>query len=156
MNLVEETTKNIRNVMADLRPVVLDDYGLVPALRWYTERLQARTGLIVKIKNGKELPRLPTNTESALFRIVQEALTNVVKHAEASEVHVTLGEEADTLQVVIDDNGRGFEANEVEGATEEKGWGIINMKERAIALGGKVEIESKPGRGTRISLELRR
>jgi PAS domain S-box-containing protein len=154
--LVEETTERIRDVMAELRPEVLDDYGLVSALRWYTERFEQRTGIKATIM-GEELPdRLPENLESALFRIAQEALTNVAKYSKAEQVDIDFGLEDEIFRMVITDNGIGFDVSNLRKKKQKKGWGLITMQERAQTLGGNVIIDSTPKKGTRVIIEVRR
>jgi len=156
LSLIEQTTLHIRDVMADLRPELLDDYGVMAALRLYAERFSVRTGITIKIL-GKELtPRLPSAMETILFRIAQEALTNVAKHARASKVNITLEEAAGMVQITIVDNGKGFDPAAFRQRGDTPGWGLITMKERAIALGGHLRIESAPRKGTTIIVEIKR
>ena len=156
--LVEETVVCIRDVMARLRPPVLDDYGLVAALNWYSGQFMKRNGLpTVLILKGEELaPRLPLGTETAMFRIVQEALNNVAKYAKASQVTLVLENRDETVLLVIDDNGSGFDpvAHHENGAKPE--WGLINMRERAESVGGQFKIETTSGKGTKIIVEVPR
>jgi PAS domain S-box-containing protein len=156
MNLVDETTEHIRDVMAELRPSVLDDYGLVAALRWYGKRFSERTGVSVHLHEDETLSRLPETVESAFFRIAQEALTNVSKHADATQVALSFEEIDGMLRLVIADNGKGFDPMAVSKFGDRKGWGILNMQERAQTLGGQVQVESEPGRGTKILTEMRK
>jgi len=151
--LVEQTTKYIRNVMTDLRPSVLDDYGLLAALRWYSQQFSDRTNVAVAIYGQGLIPRLPSVAETALFRITQEAFTNVVKHAQASQITLTLEEVAGLVRLTIVDDGKGFDS---EVPSEKKGWGLIIIKERAEAIGGHFNLESEPGKGTRVMIEVRR
>jgi two-component system, NarL family, sensor histidine kinase UhpB len=156
--LVEETVICIRDVMARLRPPVLDDYGLVAALNWYSGQFMKRNGIpTVLILKGEELAhRLPLGTETALFRIAQEALNNVAKHAKASQITLVFETRDESVLLVIDDNGRGFdlEVHHQNGAQPE--WGLINMRERAHSIGGQFRIESTPGKGTKIIVEVPR
>jgi signal transduction histidine kinase len=154
--LVEKTGETIRNVMAELRPPVLDDYGLLSALRWYGAEFSRRTGIDVKVQGEEAAPRLGRPVELALFRIAQEALNNVAKHAGASEV--VLREEAgpDTVRLVIIDNGLGFDQTRVGQPEGRYRWGLMNMKERAGAAGGSCRIESQSGHGTRVVVEVNR
>jgi signal transduction histidine kinase len=156
MSLVEETTVHIRDVMAELHPPVLDDYGLLAALRWYCERFSDRNKIDVEIRGEEPSPRLSLIIESIFFRIAQEALNNVSKHAEASLAAVMLEDADDHLRMIVEDNGRGFNFAALQRSKEQPGWGLTTMKERAAALGGSVRIESETGKGTRIITELRR
>jgi two-component system sensor histidine kinase UhpB len=155
--LVEQTGERVRDVLAELRPPVLDDYGLVDTLDWYAERFSARVGLAIKV-SGKTLnPRLAPPIENALFRIAQEALTNVAKHAEASQVNIFVEADLSNVCLVISDNGIGFESNLVAGpAAERQGWGLLTMTERAVAVDGCCLIESRLGQGTRVTVKVKR
>lgn len=152
--LLEQTAVQIRNLMSDLRPPVLDDYGLMAALHWYAAQFSQRTGIDTLVEGQEPDPRLPRNVENALFRIAQEALTNVAKHAQASSVMVTLERSSGAVQLVIADDGIGFDTRStvpMEGAGQ---WGLLTMQERAEAAGGHCWIESQPGQGTRVTLEI--
>jgi two-component system sensor histidine kinase UhpB len=151
-DLLEEATNRIRDVMAELRPQVLDDYGLTAALRWYGKRFEDRTGIVAIIRGDEVSIRLEEAVESALFRIAQEALTNVAKHAEASQVALQLEETDGRLRLIIADDGKGFDASYLERSNEESGWGLLTIQERAQALGGQVHIESESGKGTRVTV----
>jgi PAS domain S-box-containing protein len=151
--LVEEVTESTRAMMSDLRPPVLDDYGLPATLHWYAEHFAARTGIAVEIKVEEIEPRLPLQREVALFRVAQEALTNVAKHAQATQVRITLQVQEEKIRLVVEDDGTGF-AGAVPGEPQEsEGWGLLTMKERAVALGGELRIESEPGEGTRVCVK---
>ncbi|MFP4346023.1 MAG: PAS domain S-box protein [Anaerolineales bacterium] len=152
-SLVEEVTESTRAMMSDLRPPVLDDYGLPATLHWYAEHFEARTGIAIEMELQEIEPRLPLEREVALFRVVQEALTNVAKHAHASEVRITLEVEEERIRLEVADDGAGFAGavpREPEGS---EGWGLLTMKERAAALGGELRIEAQPGEGTRVAVE---
>lgn len=149
LKLVEETTVSIRNVMAELRPPVLDDLGLLAALRWHGAQVAARLGIAVAVR-GSETLRLPSDTEMALFRIAQEALNNVAKHAKASRVIISLGAYERKVILRISDNGMGFDPTRVPARGLPQSWGLITMRERGTAVGAQVAIRSKPGRGTTV------
>lgn len=152
--LVERTALCIRDVMSELRPMVMDDYGLMAALRWYGERFSARTGLAVTVKGDALKSRLSHTSETALFRIVQEALTNVAKHAQAGRVIIELDELENTVHLTVSDDGMGFDPYALRQMGDHTGWGLITMEERAVAAGGKFRIESCPGSGTRITIKV--
>ena len=152
--LVEETAVLIRDVMADLRPPVLDDYGVVAALRWYGERFSRHTGVAVQVQGQEPTLRLPSRVEMALFRIAQEALTNVAKHAQASQVTLTLEAVDDRVRLTIADDGVGFEPGRLDGQGDHQGWGILTMQERAAAVGGTLHVKSAPGAGTQVIVEV--
>jgi signal transduction histidine kinase len=152
--LVVETVDRIRDVMAELRPPVLDDYGLFAALRWYAERFAKYTGLIVHVEGRELSPRLPSSIELAIFRITQEALTNVARHARAAHVTLTLTAIGDRAQLVIADDGIGFDPIEHSRPGDRPRWGLMTMRERAEAVDGRVQIESSPGHGARVIISV--
>jgi len=154
MKLVEETIERMRNVMAGLRPPVLDDYGLGVALRWYTERFSERTGVATILQERELSPRLPIVVETELFRIVQEVLTNVAKHADARQAIITLERVDGMVQLVISDDGVGFDPAVLRQLKEQPGWGLITIKERAKALGGDVYMKSAHGKGTQVIVQV--
>jgi signal transduction histidine kinase len=149
--LLKETMGSVRNVMSDLRPPLLDDYGLYAAIEWHAQQLASRSGLRVEVDGAKLEPRPPAEVEVALFRIAQEALTNVAKHADASRARISVSSDAGRVRLVVEDDGCGLAraANDAESV----GWGMAVMRERAAAVGGAMRVES-PGRGTRIVVEV--
>lgn len=156
LRLVEETTESIRDVMAELRPAVLDDFGLAAALRWYVGQFTSRTGVattLVEVGAGR---RLPPIAEHALFRMAQNALANVAKHAQAHAAVVTVRTDAQATCLSVDDNGKGFDPSSVHQPSRDHGWGLMILRERAAAIGAKLSIESAPGHGTRIVVTLQR
>jgi PAS domain S-box-containing protein len=154
--LVEQTAECIRDVMANLRPPVLDDYGLVAALRWYAAQFASWAGLNVTVQGEEYDPRLAPPVETALFRIAQEALTNVAKHAQATEVVLTVTLKDGIARLVVIDDGLGFEPIALAEITKRQGWGLLSMSERARAVGGWCRIESCVGLGTRVTVEVAR
>ncbi len=153
--ILEQTTEKIRDVMSDLRPSVLDDYGLLAGLRWYGRLFSSRTGINVWI-HGEDLAERPgISIENALFRISQEALTNIAKHSGATEVNIHLHMNNGILQLSIEDNGRGFDMEDVmhynKSVREKRAkWGLTTMKERALSVRGNIQIESQKGKGTKV------
>jgi two-component system sensor histidine kinase UhpB len=152
--LLEETTQYIREVMSDLRPSVLDDFGLLAALHWYGQRFQGRTGIQTKVEGEEFSPRFHPTMETIIFRIAQEALANVLKHASAREVNLRLEKVEDRVRLTITDDGQGFSFKGFRFGGEKRGWGIATMKERAVALRGDLQILTEPGKGTRVILQL--
>ena len=152
--LLAETVERVRDVMSDLRPSVLDDYGLVAALRWYSGQFSLRTGIKVTLV-GEELEvRLESYVESALYRIAQEALTNVAKHARASSAEIKWELRERKVSLAISDDGVGFSHSAVREETVQ-GWGLLIMKERAKALvGGTCTIGPGPEGGTVVMVEV--
>jgi two-component system, NarL family, sensor histidine kinase UhpB len=156
LSLVEEAVSRIRDVIADLRPPVLDDYGLVVTLRWYGKQFAYRTGIAVKIR-GKEIsPRTDPNVEAVLFRIAQEAFTNISKHANATKVVVIVTSDENSLCLSINDDGIGFHPSEGIGSGKQRGWGLITMSERAESLGGSFRIGSRSKHGTKVVVKVPR
>ncbi len=156
LSLLAQTAERIRDVMADLRPPVLDDYGLVAALRWYGEQYTRRTNIFLNMDGEEPIPRLSQRSENTLFRIAQEALTNVAKHAQATEVKIALKSEKETVSMVIADDGIGFNPDNLLATDKDKGWGLLTMTERAEAVGGRCRIISSPDRGTQVIVEVPR
>jgi signal transduction histidine kinase len=156
LSLLEETAQSIRDVMADLRPPALDEYGLVAALRCYAERFSKRTGMRTLVEGGNLSTPLSTITAMALFRIAQEALTNVSKHGQASEVIIRVEDMDEGVCLTIADDGVGFDLEGTDAFAGEPGWGLMTMRERAEAVRGQLHVESKPGSGTRVIVKVPR
>ncbi|MGH8713219.1 MAG: PAS domain S-box protein [Casimicrobiaceae bacterium] len=154
LKLVEETIESIRDVMAELRPAVLDDYGLTPVLRWYAEQFGRRTGIATTVVEQGPARRLPSAVEEALYRIAQEALSNVVKYAKARSATVTLGSGPQSTCLTIADDGCGFDPASVRQPARDRGWGLMIMRERAAAVGAELCVDSAPGCGTEVTVKL--
>lgn len=150
--LLEQTGAQVRNVLADLRPPGLDDYGLDAALRLHAEASTQRYGRAVEYAGDPRLPRLPATTEAALFRIAQEAIHNAARHADAGVIRVglTFGDHGKTGVLTITDDGCGFAP--AAGPEIDPGLGLSTMRERAEAIGAAFRLTSEPGRGTRIEV----
>ena len=142
--------------MAELRPPALDEYGLVAALRWHSEQLARLTGLTIEVSATTDDMRLTPEKEIALFRIAQEALMNVVRHARATHVEITLTLQNADLRLRITDDGIGFERLSPMGLRETPGWGLLSMRERAEAIDAHFAVNSTPGVGTTVSIEVRK
>ncbi|MFO7631034.1 MAG: GAF domain-containing sensor histidine kinase [Caldilinea sp.] len=142
----------LRNIISDLRPPQLDELGLAAALRWYVQSYAHRRRIEAHFTCTGDDSRLPLDYRTVLFRIAQEALTNVAKHTHASEVAVTLHITADCVDLEIADNGDGFDAALLDRLTGQSavGWGVIGMRERALLLDGNCVIDTAPGAGTRV------
>jgi PAS domain S-box-containing protein len=149
---LEQTAQLVRDVMADLRPPGLEELGLAAALREHTRQVADRGGFSAVLSETGALRRLPMETEIALFRIAQEALTNVAKHARASEVTLALEYGPETATLAIADNGRGFDPT-AGSELPKASLGMIGMRERAEAIGATLRVESTPGRGTRVIVQ---
>ncbi|MDY7077969.1 MAG: CHASE4 domain-containing protein [Chloroflexota bacterium] len=154
LKLVMQMTERIRGVMADLRPPVLEDYGLVSALRWYAAQFSSRVGITVTVPSEESIPRLATSVENGLFRIAQEALTNVAKHAQATRATVTVDMDGGAVRMIVADDGVGFDPARAAEPDGRRGWGLLTMAERAEAVGGHFRVESGPQQGTRVVVEV--
>jgi signal transduction histidine kinase len=147
--IVVATLQDVRRLAVELRPKALDDFGLVPALERLTGFFAEQTGIAAHLESRLPESRLPSETETVLYRVVQEALTNVVKHAQAEHVSVLLHSKPGRVAVVIEDDGRGFAEED-----ETEGIGLLGMRERVALVGGAVALESRPGAGTTIVVEV--
>jgi signal transduction histidine kinase len=144
--LVVATLQDVRRLAVELRPSALDDFGLVAALEHLTASFQEQTGIQVDLGVALGEERLPGGVETALYRIVQESLTNVVKHARARRVSIALTRMQHSVKAVVEDDGQGFDPEN----TREGGFGVVGMRERLSLLGGRLRVESSPGAGATI------
>jgi PAS domain S-box-containing protein len=151
IGLADATLEQIREMALGLRPSLLDDLGLVPALRWYMGRLCQRWPIAISFDVIGCEYRLPSQVETTLYRIVQEALTNITRHAQARRVHVCLECTSSTIVTTIEDDGQGFDPGVV---ASKGGVGLLGMRERAALLGGSLTISSQPGQGTQLTLKI--
>ncbi|OLB53407.1 MAG: hypothetical protein AUI01_11890 [Ktedonobacter sp. 13_2_20CM_2_56_8] len=153
--LAHQTLRAIRNLSIDLRPSALDDLGLLPALRWYVKEYQQKCSIVVEFAAHGFKERLPAEVETALYRIVQESLTNTARHANAHKVLITMKEEADDVYVTIKDDGCGFDVGTLlKTPDQERGLGLAGMNERAVLLDGSLSIHSGPRHGTTIEVHI--
>jgi signal transduction histidine kinase len=154
--LVQGSVKRMRSLMSELRPPMLDQYGLTAALNWYCEQYQRRTNIELAVNDQymKNI-RSPAEVEIALFRIAQEALNNVAKHAQATHVDIELLEEKGDIMMVITDNGTGFDMKNQDANTQAH-WGLTLMQERARAVNGKFLFRSVPDQGTQVVVRVRK
>jgi signal transduction histidine kinase len=152
--LTERLVEEAHHLAWDLRPAALDDLGLETAISNYVEKWSERNSIALDFHSGLDKLRLPPPVETAVFRIVQEALTNVLKHAEATRVSVMLEYRYDELLVIVEDNGRGFQPEVPLTVKERGGLGLIGINERVALVGGKLNIESEPGCGTTLAIRI--
>jgi len=153
VNLVDRMVQRIRDISLDLRPPLLDELGLVPALSGYLESQARRAGIEIEVLGTAK--GLPPELEITAFRVVQEAVNNVIRHAEATRATVTVGNRNGELELSVKDDGHGFDVDDtLERATGGTALGLLGMQERVRALGGKIEIDSAPGRGTEIRVHM--
>jgi PAS domain S-box-containing protein len=151
LRLVDQTIQSVRRISTELRPGMLDDLGLVATVEWATREFAARTGTKCHLDLPKEHVALDPETATALFRILQETLTNVGRHASASEVKVRLAQQDGELTLEVHDNGRGITEDEISSAGS---LGILGMRERALLLGGEVTLSGAPEKGTTVSVRI--
>jgi signal transduction histidine kinase len=151
--LTTHSLDELQRLIADLRPSHLDDLGLSSALRWYANTLQERIKLAVHVEILGEERQVASPVKIALFRIAQEALTNVVKHSQAKNVQVVLTYGDKSVQIRVTDDGRGFDM-EAAGSGKRVSWGLKGMEERTSLLGGKFEVHSRPGQGTTVEVSI--
>jgi signal transduction histidine kinase len=147
-SIAEKTLNIVRDLALLLRPSMLDDFGLVPALNWHAREMSKRTGLNVRVTADPSSGDLPDEHRTCIYRLVQEALNNAARHASARNLQVTVKNENDRVTFSVQDDGSGFDKTSV------RGLGLLGMEERVGRLGGKLQIDSRPGRGTTISAEL--
>ncbi|HXF69835.1 MAG TPA: ATP-binding protein [Thermoflexus sp.] len=141
--------EHLRRIAMELRPAILDDLGLVEALRWQAEEFQKQTGLPVRLEIHGRIARLSREAELALYRVSQEALTNIARHARATHAELTLNCTGEYLELIVADDGIGFDPEAVR-KSRPRSLGLIGMAERLSLVGGVLQIESAPGKGTRI------
>ena len=149
--LIDGTVKTMRRIITELRPVLLDSLGLNAAIEWHTEDFQNRTGIVCEVRMPEEDLALDRERSTAVFRICQETLTNVARHAGATRVTIDLRVGKGTLFLTVHDNGRGISP---EQAMHSKSFGLLGMRERVEMIGGSFTVESAPGRGTAIRAEI--
>ena len=150
-DLVDATIQGVRRIATELRPGMLDDLGLVPAMEWQLQEFQKRSGIHCTFASSLEEVALDAEEATALFRILQETLTNVARHASATQVAVSLEEEEGYVRLQVRDNGRGITQGEVNGS---KSFGLLGMRERVLLRSGNFSIEGTPDRGTTVVIRL--
>ncbi len=146
--LAEASVQVIRNMTLLLRPSMLDDFGLVPALEWQAREISKRTGLRVQVAAEDSAGDLPDELKTCIYRVVQEALHNCARHSQAKSVRVVVEQERSKILLTVEDDGRGFDVRRT------RGLGLIGMEERVNHLGGVFQVRSAPGSGTRVAVEL--
>ena len=149
--LLDGTVAATRRISADLRPLMLDDLGLVPAVEWLVQNFSQRTGIACELAIGNDDLELQDPFATAVFRILQESLTNVAKHALATQVEITIEKDNDCITLTVEDNGRGFDA---ANPRKPGSYGLLGLRERTYLLDGEFNIDSKPGGGTHIEVRI--
>lgn len=147
---VDETIESVRAIASNLRPAVLD-LGLVAAIDWQVQQFRARTGIASVLNVSNEEINLDDTRATAIFRIVQESLTNIVRHADASQVVVTLRKRGEQLDLLVEDNGVGLSVDALE---KTRSFGLVGMRERALLLNGTLTISGLPGQGTKLEVSI--
>ena len=148
--LVNRTVRAVRDMAMGLRPSILDDLGLIPALEWQTREFSRQSGIAVNLKLGGNLSELPDGYRTCLYRIVQEALTNCGRHAQAKQVNLTLHGGAESIFLTVRDDGKGFDPKQLA----KRGLGLVGIEERVRELGGNANILSQPGKGTLLEVKI--
>jgi signal transduction histidine kinase len=152
-DMIDRSFEVVRRVSSELRPGILDDLGVAAAIEWQAELYAERSGIAFRLDLDEAAETLDRESSTALFRILQEALTNVGRHAEAEEVRIDLRVGPDDVTLVVADDGRGITPDEISG---QESLGLVGMRERARALGGEVTIEGVPGEGSRVTASIPR
>lgn len=154
-NITMHAIEGLRQFVSDLRPTLLDDLGLVAALRWLVEQCRERTNLDIGFQVSGTKARLAPQVETVLFRIAQEGLNNVGRHARATRAIVRLEFDDAVVRLVVEDDGRGFDVEQVLSArAEQRAWGLLGIQERVALVGGKFRVDSVSGQGTRLVVEI--
>ena len=151
--LSEQTLESIRKVIFDLRPTLLDDLGLAAAIRWYAKNNLEPVGVHVQLDLASGL-RGSATAETALFRIAQEAINNIVRHAQAKHADIRLSQTSTHWNLVVHDDGRGFDMTTLHASSTEPQWGLFGVRERAQLIGGAFQIESAQGKGTTLRVQI--
>lgn len=150
-SLVNEITESVRRISHDLRPVILDDLGLISALRWYADRFSKISNINVELQTTMAVERLSSESKTVLYRAVQEALTNVLRHSKADKVKIQLKSNDKFVELYVEDNGVGFRVRGVLDTEKRNGGlGLLGMRERVKLVGGTLNIMSSPGKGTKL------
>jgi len=152
-SLLDQVEKQLRSLSHELRPTILDDLGLLPALNFLADRVSKSAGLVIRVRSSLR-ERCALAMETAIFRIVQEALTNITRHAHAKKVDIQLKRIAGNLECTVRDDGAGFDALPAGSPANRPGLGLIGMRERANALGGSLQIDSRQGHGTNLLVKI--
>ncbi len=149
-DLIDSTTKVVQRISAELRPKILDSFGLAVALEWQTNEFKKRTGIDARFQKLSEIPSIEEAVTTGVYRIVQESLTNIARHAQATSVEVNLQLLGDKLHVEVIDNGRGFDKALLE---HPESLGLLSIRERARMISGNAVINGSPGKGTQVILD---
>jgi signal transduction histidine kinase len=146
--LAESSVHVVRNMALLLRPSMLDDLGLVPALQWQAREISKRTGMAVTVDAEGVADDLPEEHRTCIYRVVQEALNNCARHASAHSVRIQVVQQDARIRLSVQDDGQGFDSTHV------RGLGLLGMEERVTHLGGRFHLQSEPGLGTKLRIEI--
>ena len=149
--MIDSSVESVQKISSKLRPGILDELGLIAAIEWQTEEFQKLTNIKCSLALPKDELNLDRKKTTAIFRIFQEALTNIARHSEASRVNISLFSYQSNIYLEIQDNGKGITQEQIK---DFKSLGILGMKERAMVFGGEVYIEGIPGKGTIVKVEI--
>ena len=149
-SLAERTLRGVRDMAMGLRPSMLDDLGLAPAVEWQAREFARRSGLEVSVQIDGSLENLPESHRTCIYRVVQEALTNCARHSQAKDIRITLHGRGDLVSLTVQDDGVGFTPQLASG----RGLGLVGIEERVRELGGEVSVFSQPRRGTLLRVEI--
>lgn len=150
--LLDRVEGQLRRLSRELRPTILDDLGVGPAVEWLARGASERTGVAIAV--DAQVGRLPSAIETALYRIIQEAVTNAIRHAGARGMEIRVWQEGTTVHAAVRDDGRGFDAKAIMARSGDRGLGLIGMRERVDALGGRLGVRSSPGQGSAVSVSI--
>jgi signal transduction histidine kinase len=148
---IDETIQTVRRIATELRPGILDSLGLVAALEWQANEFTSRSGVACNVTASVDDSQLSQQVTTVFFRIYQEALTNIIRHAKASRVDVRLSDENGALVLTVKDNGRGISEEEIANT---RSIGLVGMRERAMLIGGEIGLQGAPGKGTTMTLRV--
>jgi signal transduction histidine kinase len=151
LRLVDDMVDTVRRISSELRPSILDDMGLVATIEWAAKQFEVRTGIIARFESSVENIELTREQSTAIFRIFQEALTNVLRHADATRIDVTMKEQKGTFVLQVRDNGKGMREADKSGTET---LGLVGMRERAHLIRGEVSITSAKGQGTVVTVQV--
>jgi signal transduction histidine kinase len=151
LKLTDDTIQNVRRIAAELRPGILDDLGLAAAIEWQAQEFQARAGIQCLVDLPEDGISLDSDRSTAIFRIFQETLTNVVRHAQATRVDVRIEQAGIELILEVRDDGKGIEERKIQ---DIRSLGLLGMKERALILGGTLEVRGRKGKGTTLRVRV--
>jgi signal transduction histidine kinase len=149
--LIDSTIQSVKRISSELRPGILDDLGIASAIEWQTEEFQSRTAIQYELELFPKDMVLDEKLSTALFRIFQEALTNITRHARASRVHISFKQKSGKVELKIRDNGKGISKEKIQ---DSQSFGLIGIRERIRSLDGKFQIKGIPNRGTTITVKI--